>query len=167
MPERAEVKLSAFLPDLIAALQPPRHFSVEIIDLENLPAIHTERITLEQVLTDSTVHDAAGEGGVATRRWKHDAYDVVSRYDSARKSNALLLRDRRGREWNLGTIASSFVQIFWLDKPVVDAKTRSALSNAFNEATEYGGAIKQVARKRQLPKRIPGPGHSRADGRRA
>ena len=28
-----------------------------------------------------------------------------------------MLRDRRGREWKLGMIASSFVQIFWLDKP--------------------------------------------------
>ncbi len=126
-----------------------------------------KRVTLDHVLDDSTVKEAVGEGGIATREWKHDGYDVVSRYDSTRKGNALLLRDRRGREWKLGMIASSFVQIFWLDKPVVDAKTRSALSNAFNEATEYGGAIKQVARKRQLPKRIPGLGHSRADGRRA
>ncbi len=128
-----------------------------------------KRVTLDQVLTDSTVHDAAGEGGVATRRWKHDAYDVVSRYDSARKSNALLLRDRRGREWNLGTIASSFVQIFWLDKPVVDAKTRSALSDAFNDATAYGGAIRQVARKQRPRATIPKSSHTNrsAGGTRA
>jgi hypothetical protein len=94
------------------------------------------------------VKDAAGEGGITTRRWKHDSYDVVSRYDSTRRSNALLLRDRRGREWQLGTIASSFVQIYWLDKPGVDAKTRSALAAAFEEATAYGGAIRQAARKR-------------------
>jgi hypothetical protein len=114
-----------------------------------------KRVTLDQVLDDSTVQEAAGEGGLVTRKWKHDGYDVVSRYDSTRKGNALLLRDRRGREWKLGMIASSFVQIFWLDKPGVDAKTRSALSQAFNEATSYGETIKQVARKRRQPRRIP------------
>ncbi|HWL39464.1 MAG TPA: hypothetical protein VNO75_04435 [Gemmatimonadaceae bacterium] len=108
-----------------------------------------KRVTLEQVLDDSTVKDAAGEGGLATRVWKHESYDVVSRYDSTRKSTSLLLLDRRGREWKLGTISSSFVQIFWLDKPTVDAKTRSALAAAFDDATMYGGAIRQVMRKRQ------------------
>lgn len=129
-----------------------------------------KRVTLDHVLEDSTVQESAGEGGLATRKWKHDGYDVVSRYDSTRKSNALLLRDRRGREWKLGLIASSFVQIYWLDNPVVDAKTRTALSNAFNEATAYGGAIKQVARKRQLrpqPRKTPGTDYSRHQGRRA
>ncbi|MDQ3675140.1 MAG: hypothetical protein M3365_12315, partial [Gemmatimonadota bacterium] len=115
---------------------------------------------------DSSVQEAAGEGGLASRRWKHDAYDVVSRYDSARKGNALLLRDRRGREWKLGMVASSFVQIFWLDSPGVDAKTRTALSNAFNEATAYGGAVKQVSRKRR-PASPPAAGNPRASGRRA
>ena len=123
-------------------------------------------VSLEHVLADSSVREAAGEGGLETRRWKHGGYDVVSRYDSARKSNALLLRDRRGREWKLGTVASSFVQIFWLDSPIVDAKTRSALSNAFNEATSYGGAVKQVSRKRR-PARIPAAGYSRTIGQRA
>lgn len=114
-----------------------------------------KRVTLDEVLDDSTVHEAAGEGGLVTRRWKHDGYDVVSRYDSTRKGNALLLRDRRGREWKLGMIASSFVQIFWLDNPSVDPKTRSALSDAFNEATAYGGSIKQVARRRRPTEPIP------------
>ena len=132
-----------------------------VVDIRN-----GKRVTLEQVLADSSVREAAGEGGLETRRWKHGGYDVVSRYDSARKSNALLLRDRRGREWKLGTIASSFVQIFWLDSPVVDAKTRSALSNAFNEATSYGGTVKQVSRTRR-PSRIPVPGYSRTSGQRA
>ena len=133
-----------------------------VVDIRN-----GKRVTLEHVLDDSTVKEAIGEGGLTTRKWKHDGYDVVSRYDSTRRGNALLLRDRRGREWKLGMIASSFVQIFWLDKPVVDAKTRSALSNAFNEATEYGGAIRQVARKRIPPRKTPALGHARSDGRRA
>ncbi|HEU4749282.1 MAG TPA: hypothetical protein VFS56_12330 [Gemmatimonadaceae bacterium] len=123
-------------------------------------------VRLEHVLADSSVREAAGEGSLESRKWKHGGYDVVSRYDSARNSNALLLRDRRGREWKLGTIASSMVQIFWLDAPVVDPKTRSALSNAFNEATAYGGAVKQVLRKR-LPPRLPPASYSRTVGRRA
>ncbi len=125
------------------------------------------RVSLERVLADSTVKEAVGEGGLETRKWKHDGYDVVSQYDSTRKGMALLLRDRRGREWKLGMVASSFVQIFWLDKPVVDAKTRSALSNAFNEATAYGGMIKQVARKRTHPRRSPRGSYSPPHGRRA
>jgi len=125
------------------------------------------RVSLDRVLGDSTVQEAVGEGGLETRKWKHDGYDVVSQYDSTRHGIALLLRDRRGREWRLGMVASSFVQIFWLDKPVVDAKTRSALANAFNEASEYGGAIRQVARKRFHPKRPRGAVYSSRPGRRA
>jgi hypothetical protein len=125
------------------------------------------RVSLDRVLGDSTVQEAVGEGGLEMRKWKHDGYDVVSQYDSTRRGIALLLRDRRGREWKLGMVASSFVQIFWLDKPVVDAKTRSALSNAFNEASEYGGAIKQVARKRHHQKRMPGAVYRTPPGRRA
>ena len=124
-----------------------------------------KRVSLEHVLEDSTVQEAAGEGTLASRRWKHNAYDVVARYDSARHSNALLLRDRRGREWKLGMLPSSFVQIFWLDNPGVDAKTRSALSNAFNEASAYGGAVKQVSRQRRPPLRRPRS--TPANGRRA
>jgi hypothetical protein len=82
---------------------------------------------------------------MVNRRWKHDGYDVVSRYDTAHKMNALALRDRRGREWKLGLVATSFVQIFWLDKPRVDAQTRHALARAFNDATAYGESIQQVS----------------------
>jgi hypothetical protein len=133
-----------------------------VVDIRN-----GKRVTLDQVVDDSTVHEAAGEGGLVTRKWKHDGYDVVSRYDSTRKGNALLLRDRRGREWKLGMIASSFVQIFWLDKPDVDAKTRSALSQAFNDATSYGATIKQVSRKRRTPPAVPSVNRSVLEDRRA
>jgi hypothetical protein len=125
-----------------------------------------KRVSLERVLEDSTVQEAAGEGTLVSRRWKHNAYDVVSRYDSARHSNALLLRDRRGREWKLGMLPSNFVQIFWLDNPGLDAKTRSALSNAFNEASAYGGTVKQVSRQRRPSKR-PSTRSSPPSGRRA
>ncbi len=113
-----------------------------VIDLRNgKPA------ALDRMLRDSTVQEAAGEGGLVNRRWRHDGYDVVSHYDSLHQANSLSLRDRRGREWRLGLVSSSFVQIFWLDKPRVDAQTRHALARAFNDATAYGERIQQVSRK--------------------
>jgi hypothetical protein len=109
-------------------------------------------VDLDSVLRDSTVREAAGEGGLSNRRWRHDGYDVISHYDTAHKSNALAMRDHRGREWKLGLVASSYVQIFWLDKPRVDARTRHALSRAFNDATTYGERIQQVSRKKPTGK---------------
>jgi hypothetical protein len=110
-------------------------------------------VALDRMLRDSTVQEASGEGGFVNRRWRHDGYDVTSHYDSAHKANALVLRDRGGREWKLGFVSSSFVQIFWLDKPRLDAQTRHALARAFNDATAYGERIQQVSRK--------GPSHPR------
>ena len=109
-------------------------------------------VDLDLVLRDTTVREAAGEGGLANRRWRHDGYDVISHYDSAHRSNALAMRDRRGREWKLGLVASSYVQIFWLDKPRVDAETRHALSRAFNDATTYGERIQQVSARKSRAK---------------
>jgi hypothetical protein len=108
------------------------------------------------MLRDPSVQEAAGEGGLVNRRWRHDGYDVVSRYDSTHKMNALAMRDRGGREWKLGLVASSFVQIFWLDKPRVDAQTRHALARAFNDATAYGESIQQVSLKMSTKKQPPG-----------
>lgn len=113
-----------------------------VIDLRN-----GKSVAFDRMLRDTTVQEAAGEGGLVNRRWRHDGYDVVSHYDSAHKANTLALRDHRGREWRLGLIGSSYVQIFWLDRPRVDPKTRHALSRAFNDATAYGERIQQVSRK--------------------
>jgi len=111
-----------------------------VIDLRN-----GTPVALDRMLRDSTVREAVGEGGFVNRRWKHDGYDVISHYDSTQKANALSLRDRRGREWRLGYVASSFVQIFWLDKPRLDPQTRHALARAFNDATAYGERMQQVS----------------------
>jgi hypothetical protein len=118
-----------------------------VIDLRN-----GKPVALDRMLRDSTVQEAAGEGGLALRRWRHDGFDVISRYDSTHKQNALAMRDRRGREWKLGLVASSFVQVFWLDKPRLDARTRHALARAFNDATTYGERIQQVSRKHPVSK---------------
>lgn len=108
-------------------------------------------VAFEHMLRDSTVQEAAGEGGLVNRRWRHDGYDVVSRYDSVHKANTLVLRDRGGREWRLGMVESSFVQVFWLDKPRIDSRTRRALAHAFNDATAYGERIQQVSRQVRRP----------------
>ena len=113
-----------------------------VIDLRTGKAV-----AFDHMLRDTTVQEAVGEGGLVNRRWRHDGYDVVSHYDSTHKANTLALRDNRGREWRLGLIGSTYVQIFWLDRPRVDSKTRHALSRAFNDATTYGERIQQVSRK--------------------
>ena len=112
-------------------------------------------VALDRMLRDSAVREAAGEGGFVNRRWRHQGYDVISHYDSVQRANALSLRDRRGREWRLGFVSSSFVQIFWLDKPRLDARTRQALARAFNDATAYGQPIQQVSRKVPHPRSKP------------
>ena len=109
-------------------------------------------VPFDHMLRDTTVQEAAGEGGLVNRRWRHDGYDVVSHYDSAHKANTLAMRDHRGREWKLGLIGSSYVQIFWLDKPKLDAQTRHALARAFNDATVYGERIQQVSRRQPRAK---------------
>jgi len=121
-----------------------------VIDLRN-----GKSVAFDHMLRDTTVQEAAGEGGLVNRRWRHDGYDVVSHYDSAHKANTLALRDHRGREWRLGLIGSTYVQIFWLDRPRVDPQTRHALSRAFNDATTYGERIQQVSRRQheKFPKR--------------
>ena len=126
-----------------------------VIDLRN-----GKPVALDRMLRDSTVQEAVGEGGFVNRRWRHDGYDIISHYDSVHKANALALRDHRGREWKLGLVASSFVQIFWLDKPRLDPQTRHALARAFNDATAYGERIQQVSRKKQTA-----PFPSKATGR--
>ncbi|MEO8909753.1 MAG: hypothetical protein ABI408_05940 [Gemmatimonadaceae bacterium] len=117
-----------------------------VIDLRN-----GRSVEFDHMLRDTTVQEAAGEGGIVNRRWRHEGYDVVSHYDSTHKSNTLALRDRRGREWRLGLVGSSYVQIFWLDKPKLDSQTRHALARAFNDATAYGERIQQVSHKPRAP----------------
>jgi len=116
-----------------------------VIDLRN-----GKPVAFDRMLRDTTVQEAVGEGGLVNRRWRHDGYDVISHYDSSHKANTLALRDHRGREWRLGLIGSTYVQIFWLDRPRVDSKTRHALSRAFNDATTYGERIQQVSRKQHM-----------------
>ena len=118
-------------------------------------------VAFDRMLRDTTVQEAAGEGGLVNRRWRRDGYDVISHYDSAHKANSLALRDRGGREWKLGLVGSTYVQIFWLDKPKLDPQTRHALARAFNDATAYGETIQQVSHKSPRQKSRPQPASGR------
>jgi hypothetical protein len=96
----------------------------------------------ETVPINSLVRDTAvlGAGGVREGngvRWNHAGYSVIARYDTAQAETAVALRDLRGHEWPLGYVDSRLPRIFWLDQPRADAKLRTALNNAFEDAREH------------------------------
>ena len=106
---------------------------------------------IAHVAGDSIARDATGLRADGGRVWHNDSYDVVMRADSARGGRAVVLRDQRGREWRLGILKSPYLQVFWLDKPRVEAPIRRALIRAFNEATTYGEPVRLVSQPRPSP----------------
>jgi hypothetical protein len=109
----------------------------------------------EAVPINSLVHDTAvlGAGGIRdgnSIRWNHAGYSVVARYDTAQAETAVALRDLRGHEWPLGYVDSRLPRIFWLDQPRADAKLRTALNNAFEDAREHD-VDEQFASRRTRP----------------
>lgn len=117
--------------------------SQAVIDLRSAATADVKRIS-----RDPAAREATGLPSVSGRRWNNVDYDVITRADSVKEAQAVVVRDRRGREWRLGLLKSSFLQIFWLDKPKVDTQTRRALMRAFNEATSYGEPIQLVSQRR-------------------
>ena len=79
--------------------------------------------------------------------WRHGAYDVVVRYDSAGAAR-LVVRDSTSREWPIGPIASPATHVYWLDRPALDSVTRRALSKAFHDASSYGEETRVASRDR-------------------
>ena len=113
--------------------------------------------TGETVPITSLVRDTAllGAGGVREGNdiiWKHAGYSVIARYDTAQAQTAVALRDLRGHEWPLGYVDSRLPRVFWLDQPRADAKLRTALSNAFEDAREQD-EDEQFASRRTKPSR--------------
>lgn len=109
----------------------------------------------ETVPINSLVRDTAllGAGGVRDGnaiRWNHAGYSVIARYDTAQAETAVALRDLRGHEWPLGYVDSRLPRIFWLDQPRADAKLRTALNNAFEDAREHD-VDEQFASRRTKP----------------
>ncbi|MEO6592801.1 MAG: hypothetical protein ABIO52_10795 [Gemmatimonadaceae bacterium] len=95
-----------------------------------------EIVPINALVRDTAVLGAGGlrEGNLV--RWRHAGYNVVARYDVSRAETIVALRDLRGREWPVGYVDSRLPRIFWLDEPRVDAKVRTALSHAFQSATQ-------------------------------
>jgi hypothetical protein len=111
------------------------------------------------VALDALVRDTAilGSGAVREKnlvRWRHAGYEVVARWDEERGESAITLRDLRGHEWQLGYTASRLPRIFWLDEPRVDGKLRSALADAFNEASADDGETQLVERRDAVEPRL-------------
>jgi hypothetical protein len=108
--------------------------------------------TGEMVPITSVVRDTAllGAGGIREGnaiRWSHGGYSVIARYDTAQGQTAVALRDLRGHEWPLGYVDSRLPRVFWLDQPRADAKLRTALSNAFEDAREHDEDEQFASRK--------------------
>lgn len=123
-----------------------------VIDLRSAQSADPKRVA-----KDSAVREATGAPSVSGRRWHNDEYDIITRSDTIRRANAVILRDHRGREWRLGLLKSPLMQVFWLDKPKVDDRTRHALMRAFNEATSYGEPVQLVSQRRppDTRRRVP------------
>jgi hypothetical protein len=77
--------------------------------------------------------------------WRHDAYEVVVRYDSLSGAGQLFLRDSTSREWQLGRVPSPASRILWLDRPALDSASRRALDRAFRESSLYDDAVRTVS----------------------
>ncbi len=106
-------------------------------------------------------HDSAGMERDVVRSlpqtWNRGAYTLLARGDSAGGSVSLTLRDRARHVWPLLTV-SERPRIYWLDSPRMDARTRVALSRAFNEAAAYGETVKYVTFT-PLPPRVAHRSH--------
>lgn len=107
---------------------------------------------IKRIAADPAAREATGAPSVSGRRWHNENYDIITRADTARNGQAVILRDHRGREWRLGMVQSQLMQIFWLDKPKIDARMRRSLMRAFNDATTYGEPVQLASRRSPSPR---------------
>jgi hypothetical protein len=91
--------------------------------------------------------------------WRHGRYEVVVHYDPDRGDARLALRDSTSREFTVGRVPAPATRIIWLDRPPIDARTRRALTRAFDDAMLYDDAVRAVAWRRPAP-----PTRHRASG---
>ncbi|HEX5970530.1 MAG TPA: hypothetical protein VFY85_01315 [Gemmatimonadaceae bacterium] len=83
--------------------------------------------------------------------WRHGRYEVVVHYDPDRGDARLVLRDSTSREFTVGRVPAPATRIIWLDQPPIDARTRRALTRAFDDAMLYDDAVRAVAWRRAAP----------------
>lgn len=103
---------------------------------------------IEHVAADSAAREASGLRTGIERRWHNSTYDLIARADRTSSAQTMVVRDPRGREWRLGALKEPFMQVYWLDNPKVDSKTRKALIRAFTEAGAYGEPAQLVSHKK-------------------
>jgi len=108
----------------------------------------------------SIVGDTASISGGGIRekdltRWPHHGYDVIARYDSERHQSEMLIRDQSSHLFKLGYVNSRVPRIFWLDEPRVDARTRSAIAQAFEGALSDEEMSQLVARRHTRSGSLP------------
>lgn len=123
--------------------------SEAVIDLRSGRSADIKRIS-----ADPAAREATGAPSVSGRRWHNENYDIITRADTIRDGQTVILRDHRGREWRLGMVKSQLMQVFWLDKPKIDEQLRRSLMRAFNDATTYGEPV-QLASRRPAPQKTP------------
>lgn len=108
-------------------------------------------VALTTVVRDSALLGAGGTRKKDGVTWRHLAYEVVARFDTARAETQVVLRNDRGREWSLGYVDSRLPRIFWLDQHRPDSKLRIALSAAFDDALLEEGDTQFVHSKPAAP----------------
>jgi hypothetical protein len=93
--------------------------------------------------------------------WRHGRYEVVVHYDPDRGDARLALRDSTSREFTVGRVPAPATRIIWLDHPPIDARTRRALTRAFDDAMLYDDAVRAAAWRPAAPSRRRASGVSR------
>jgi hypothetical protein len=94
---------------------------------------------------DTLAGEAVGGRG-SLLRWPRRGYDVLARFDTSTARVLLALRDSLDAEWSAARLPAPVAQIFWLDRPSIDASTRRALEAAFDEAALYSEDVRSVSR---------------------
>jgi|SRR5687767_3666944 len=110
-----------------------------------------ESIPLGALSRDSVTFGAGAVREGRGFRWRHSGYDVLAEWDDEKAETSVVLRDRRGRKWQLGFVDSKLPRIFWLDDPRMDRKLRAALAAAFEEARSDDMETQLVSRRTSPP----------------
>jgi len=91
-------------------------------------------VSLASIVGDTASISGGGIREKDLTRWPHQGYDVIARFDSQRRQSEMLIRDAKHHLFKLGYVNSRAPRIFWLDEPRVDARVRTAISEAFEGA---------------------------------
>jgi hypothetical protein len=91
-------------------------------------------VPLSALMHDSASINDGSETHNGVISWHHAHYDVMAKFDAGRNQSEMMIKDSRGHTWKLGYVNSRVPRIYWLDEPRVDARVRTAISEAFEDA---------------------------------